>query len=223
LKAKHGRVMIIVIIRREIKRIIFSALLIFLFFILTSCQTPNVEGLNVGFGYTLEPHAIMVGVKSEETQFEINNIQLDFYYGFDGSFSFSTDNENDELTGFGIYFCYGEYLYSIKAYRQTVFDNYHSVENHIFVKEVLSEERLTGDFGYTNNYSSGVQYAHHEMFTVPSEVILGTKGKIYFRIIAIQYSADGNYYFFTEQNVIRIDYETLDNGKVKLIYSSIGV
>lgn len=49
--------------------------------ILTGCPSDPKAALEIGFRYDRRPGSLIAAVKSQKTEFDIDDVTLDFYYG----------------------------------------------------------------------------------------------------------------------------------------------
>lgn len=180
-----------------------------------------VQGYEAGnFSYTLTPNTTMLGIKSNENTFDINNVTVKLHYSV-----YPLDYSNPEGlyhhegdTGiiFGIYVCAEEYEESI--YSPMLFDDYKNIENHIFIKDATSEEVFDGEYWHNMEYS-GITYNHAENFTIPSEIFTEEKGELCIKIIPFNTNENYEGYQTCIPGVITVYYQKTDANTVQLLTS----
>lgn len=178
-----------------------------------------VQGYEAGnFSYTLTPNSTMLGIRSSEDTFSIDEVVVELHYSV-YPYDYSNPeglyhHESDTGLLFGIYVCAEEYEESI--FSSMLFDDYKNIENHIFMKGATSEEVFGGEYWHKMEYS-GITYNHHEDFTIPSEIFIKEKGKLCIKIIP--FNTNENYigYKTCRPNVITLYYQKLNANTIQLL------
>lgn len=203
--------------KKILSTISFSLVVLFIF-----CSCSNPKGINIGFngkwvGTLPDVH---FGIKSDKTEFDIDNVTLDFSYG-NGSVSdvVSYIGVYNEETGYtedcptvsmAVYFYNAKYLYTGEAH----FEDYKNIEGLYFVKEISLDD-YNENYDVENNIF-GSKYEHTETLTIPQETFELTKGFVCIGVYAIAYIPSENSYCFAGGSNKGLKYEALDNGKVKI-------
>ncbi|MDR3318952.1 MAG: hypothetical protein LBS99_05885 [Clostridiales bacterium] len=180
-------------------------------FLLTGCGNGN--GLKVGFGSGNNRAAIMVAVKSEKTEFDIDDVTLDFYYG--GSDIGKYGGEAYERIGFAVYFFNGKYLKTIKNL-EPVIEDYRAIPGFYFVKEISPEEYASGDYDVEIKGFSDVKFNHNETLTVPKETLELSKGYLCLTVMEIYYLPGGEVYCVHHTGHVGVRYEKINDRTVRL-------
>ncbi|MDR3318951.1 MAG: hypothetical protein LBS99_05880 [Clostridiales bacterium] len=181
-------------------------------FLLTGCGNGN--GLKVGFEYGFSPNPIACAVKSEKTEFDIDDVTLDFYYGSPES-AWGIGDGNYELVCFAVYFCNSKYLSTIE-YLTTVIDDYRIIYGYFFVKEISPEEYASGDYDVENKMFSDKKFNHYETLTVPKEALELSKGYFGLTIMETYYSQKDDGYCVTHKGFGAVRYEKITDRTVRL-------
>jgi hypothetical protein len=153
--------------------------------ILTGCcwlfKKPEETGLQIGFEPTLY-NGIVTGVKSENTDFDLDDITLDFYYGL-WRHEISKPSDEEKYEAFiAVYFIKGGYQSSLTS----TFDEYKNIEGFYFVKDIPLEEFNSSTYKI-NAPKTPSRFGYSEQITIPREFIE---------------SLEYNYFYFTVQTVI---------------------
>ena len=135
--------------RKIILRIISAICMVLLCFSMASCS--NSKGINIGFngkwiGTLPDVH---FGIKSDKTEFDINNVTLDFSYG-DGSVGEvggyignyvegAEETEDCPIVCVAIYFYNSKYGNTLGEAR---FEDYKNIEGLYFVKEISLDDTM---------------------------------------------------------------------------------
>ncbi len=114
---------------------------------------------------SIEP--LPAGYTSEHCIFDIDNVTMDFYYGFVWAL------KNKSFPSFNIYFSNGFSFFL------------HTNTNKLcLVKEVeeefISEKYMCTEISTGNSNMHKVEYNYHETFKIPKDVFTEEKGTIYF-------------------------------------------
>lgn len=176
-------------------------------FVLVGCTEKG--GLNIGFENKLSYESIICAVKSEETEFNVDNIELSFNYGWNGEETYLSD-ENYEQICFALYFNNSEYQSSITSIT-TTFSDYQEIENFYFVKEVSIDDFFSSAFAVTLKRLSSVKFNHSENLIVPKEVFENKVGHFSFTIMEIYYSHKDNSYCLDNAGFVAVRYEIIDD------------
>lgn len=189
--------------------------------VFSSCS--GARGLNMGFEgmWIGELPAVHFGVKSNKTEFDINDVTLDFYYG-DGSKSDAGGYigkyregaeywEECPIVCIAVYFFnskYGDELGEINAV------DYRNIEGLYFVKEITVDD-YNENYDVKNNIL-GSRYEHNETLTIPQETLELTTGYVCLGVYEIAYIPWENTYCIGSGSYQALKYEKLDNGTVRL-------
>ena len=207
--------------RKIVLRIISAICMVLLCFSMASCS--NSKGINIGFngkwiGTLPDVH---FGIKSDKTEFDINNVTLDFSYG-DGSVGevggyIGNYVEGAEETEDCPIVCVAVYFYNSK-YGNTLgearFEDYKNIEGLYFVKEISLDD-YNENYDVENNIF-GSKYEHTETLTIPQETFELTTGFVCIGVYAIAYIPSQNLYRIADGADKGLKYEILDDGKVKI-------
>ena len=189
--------------------------------LLSSCEKST--GIEIGFsgkwfGRLPQVH---FGIKSDKTEFDIDDVTLDFSYGngsvsdvggYIGVYNEETGNTEDwPIVSMAVYF------YNAK-YRNTreprFFEDYKSIEGLYFVKEIGIDD-YNENYDVKNNIF-GSKYEHTETLTIPKETFELTTGFVCIGVYEIAYNSSKNTYCFAGGSNKGLKYEMLDGGKVKI-------
>ncbi|MDR3263424.1 MAG: hypothetical protein LBT30_03860 [Clostridiales bacterium] len=188
---------------------------------LTGCPRKTINGLQIGFKAP-RYNSISVGIKSENIEFDLDDITLNFYYGFRRvKVSELSDRKRYEQF-IVLYFVRGEYVNNAVS---ALYDDYKNIEGFYFVKEIPLEEFNSSAYEVKNhNRPSG--FAHSEQITVNREIIdSSTRSYFYFAVQVVIFDKQENKYEFSDQtsrinnryaNAVCIYSKVLDDNKVQL-------
>ena len=207
--------------KKIVLRIVSAICMVLLCFSMASCS--NSKGINIGFngkwiGTLPDVH---FGIKSDKTEFDINNVTLDFSYG-DGSVGevggyIGNYVEGAEETEDCPIVCVAVYFYNSK-YGNTLgearFEDYKNIEGLYFVKEISLDD-YNENYDVENNIF-GSKYEHTETLTIPQETFELTTGFVCIGVYAIAYIPSQNLYRIANGADKGLKYEILDDGKVKI-------
>ena len=178
-------------------------LILILSLALTGCGRGDA-GLECGFyesnlgGYY---RPISVGLKSSKSEFDINDVTLDFHYGFMMGDDIEYDKENVRNYGeFDLYF------------RSDSGEEY--FVRHI--DEPLMSEKYRVEL---DHYNGKWSFNHSEEITVPAELFTEGTGKFQFRVYAVVLRPEVPHYYVGDlKNVIAavFYYKINDRGMIEL-------
>ena len=167
--------------------------------------------LERGFGYY--GHIVsdfLCAVKSDKTEFAIDDVTLDFYFSIDSNTWLETTYEGQlyedlQIKCVALYFCDSKYMtYPISM--KDMFQDYKAIEGHYFIKEISYEEFDAEEYSMTTTFFGGTKFNHKETFTIPQDIFAYNEGKIYFRIMDIQYSPKNDFYCRFDMNEVELLY-----------------
>ena len=117
---------------------------------------------------------------------------------------------------FAMYVCDMENTLSTVA---NVFEDYKNIEGHHFLKDISNEEVLSGAYGWTMSFWTGIQYQHNETVTIPSEIFTEGKGDFVIKISDV-YSdeEDPSLFFLHRTSHIKFHYDIIENDRVKITF-----
>jgi hypothetical protein len=215
------------------KKLLLSALMLTVVVLataLTGCRlfkTPKETGLQIGFitpsyaDYT--PNGIIVGIKSGNTEFYLNDITLSFYYGLlRVKISEPYGNEKERYEKFiAVYFIKGEYANKLSS----TFDDYKNIEGFYHIKDIPLEEFNSSVYEVKSS-SRPSSFAHVEQMTIPREFIESLEYDFWgFTVQTVIFDKQENEYKFDPYpnglskhlaNTIWINSKIMENNKVQL-------
>lgn len=170
--------------------------------------------LEIGFGHQTFLEPIMGAAKSDHSDFEIDDVTLDFYFG--GHLEEYSEESDRQTIGLALYFSNEESYRAIEF--DTPYENYQEMNGLHFVKFISTEEFNSGEYGVEVTWFKGKTFQHYEALTVPAEVFL--EGDDHFGLIFVQYytlKEQSDFYVMSGgKNCLEIKYEFLDSHKIKL-------
>ena len=179
-------------------------------FLCTGCGSG--KGLKLGFrnrGHRSEP---ICAVKSSKTTFDIDDVTLNFYFSVGDGFKLS--DKNYTFISIALYFCDSQFN-AIPEYMEII-EDYRQLEEHYFIREIPADEYIAEDYDITIGRLLDDKFKHCETHTVPKEVMTDEKGSFSFRVAIINYSQKDKGYCLTDNGYIEIDYEYIDERRVRL-------
>ena len=195
--------------------------------ILASCiafsSCSESTGLSLGFDgpWIGELPAVHFGIKSDKTEFAIDNVTMDFSYGdgsvsdvggYIGKYSESKGEYEDcPMVCIGVYFYNSRYIESLRDAR---FEDYKSIEGLYFVKEIDIDD-YNKNYDVTNNIF-GSKYEHTETLTIPQVVFELTTGYVCIGVYEIAYIPSEDMYFFAIGDFQALKYQMLENDTVRI-------
>ena len=200
------------------KSIYLICLLLVSCLVFSSCS--KSAGLNIGFdGRMGQLPEVYFGVKSDKTEFNIDDVTLDFSYG-DGSVTdvggyVGGDNGEDcPIVCIAVYFFNAKYQDAVTIFGDARFGDYKEIEGLYFVKEISSDD-------YNENYDVensfwGCKYEHTETLTIPETVMELTTGYVCLGVFEIAYIPSENLYCIVGGGYQALKYEKLDGNMVEL-------
>ena len=201
--------------------------------LLSACGKDGQAYFESGFfRYTNSPAEIMIAVRSDKDTFSREDVTIDLFYGFHNTEydeKYNYDPKDGYLAGdykevvLCLYF--GHYIYGEnELFTRGEFEDYKSVENHCFVKEISDGEAFSGEYGYTMTRREGVTYNHRETVTVPLECLIENEHGVGF--IRIEFRAfckpqtEGDRYLATAAGSLDLRYENVDDSTIKVSFTN---
>jgi hypothetical protein len=190
---------------------------------LTGCEwlfgKPEETGLKIGFK-TPRYNGIVIGIESENTEFDMDDITLNFYYGLWRTKLYEPSDDESYEAFIAVYFIKGGYQDNLKS----TFDDYRDIEGFYYMKNIPLEE-FNSDAYKINSPRTPSKYAHSEQITIPKEFIESLDRNIfYFTVQIVVFDKEENKYKFSYQttneddkiNTLWIEYKVLENNKKQL-------
>lgn len=182
---------------------------------LSACGETASDGtLKIGFNPILDlAPEIMAGVKSDHTDFAIDDVTLDFYYG--GNVPSPYSGYNGLTIGVALYFCNEEAYKAVKF--NTPYEDYQNIEGFHFVKFIPEEEFNSDEYSVQFHRLRDRTYQHSETLTVPSDVFIEDDDCFCLAFVAFHIIEDEpNQVRNFEKECLTIKYEFIDERTVRL-------
>jgi len=180
-------------------------------FIVSSCTINTYEK---GFEYDNSPQVLAIAVRSDEFIHNINNLNLEFYFGRYNEIQEYSD-EDYEIVSFALYFSNTSFFTNNQIGSSNGITNYTDIAEAYFIKEINFETFTTNDYLVSMNLS-GKKFNHHETILVPASVLLEYEG-FSITIIDIVLDKNTNQYYFGQNGLqFTIYYKHLDNDSIEL-------
>lgn len=182
---------------------------------LSSCDLYYVDidekydGLSIGFNHEYDIYDITCAVRSNQTEFDINNVTLDCYYGWH-----STPPNHFYKEGIYDPVCIAIYFNS--GMWNDEFDDYQNIENMHFLKEISIEEFSTDEYNVKMTKQEGKTFVQHSELTIPKELFVEPGGVILFYVLNVAWNPKDNVYFTCGIGSRIIHYDFIDEETVRL-------
>ena len=176
---------------------------------------PNIGDASSGVRYKVE---------SDEVQFNIDGVSLDYYFGGNGANGemnpFYPTDKKAQFICFALNFYDGQY-YNAKHYESNMFtfyalSDYHDIEGYYFIKTLLYDEFNSDEYYVVTRNNGKHTFNHHETITVPREVFERESGSFVFQITEIWFSEALNQCGTVVENSIFVDYDFIDEQTIRL-------
>ncbi len=217
-----------------------AAMLLLGVFGLTACNSP--EKIEMGFGgrgVAGKFNNFFCGAKSENVVFDVNEINIDFYFGWANirlsnvnGISNSTPDWTEIPAGYervaiaAYFYGYNGIESEQISENENSFIDYRNIENRYFIKEFAPDDFFTDKYKATFT-SSGLfgsnkktEFNYYESMKIPSDILSCESGSFYFGIIDILFSQEKNHYIFGYQRTlwddVRFRYEQKGNGQITI-------
>jgi hypothetical protein len=198
-----------------IKKSVIAMILLMSFTLkLFSCDFPeSPEPTTLEKGFTYKSSARPCAVKSDIVEFDIDNVVLDLYYGWN-SLAYEPSGDDFELSA--VIICFVDYSQSIQY---DDLEDYRNVDNLYIMNEYSPDEFYSEAFyakPKSNGWGSRWEFAHHEEIKVPEGVFEGGQSSFWFGVcdvwqneVNLQYSIwrfAGVYLYceYTEPNRVKL-------------------
>jgi len=178
-----------ILMKKNLKILTATLTSLVLAFVSLGC-TPRT-GIEVGFrtGATLGRHSIYTGIRSDSNVFALENVALDFYFGWS---KWYYDNRSVEFPTRDIISGRFEYV-AVAVYfarRQHIswpsndgVENFRKIENFYFIREISLEMFFTSSYKVSTiglgrlSQESGLEFAYSERMTIPQHILTTRKGE----------------------------------------------
>ena len=204
------------------KKIITLGILFCVVFSLAGCANDvdkKYNGLSIGFNYTgSRYHVIMCATRSEETTFDIDDVTLDFYFGWFASepplnaTAVAPDGLGEEVR-YALYFTEEELFVGSGSFWHI--GDYCDLEGNYFIRKIFPEEFTSETFRASQTKCAGKIFNHSESITIPKEMFSKPNGRFWFRIQEVFGSQEKGFYSELGGN-IGIYYEFINDNTVRL-------
>ena len=203
------------------------AAIVLLMSLLSACEDSHVinigHGAYGGYTFGMIP-SILIGIRSERNEFDINDVTLDFSFGNEegideDSCCFIDRGEKGvmpeecPIIGVAVYFYdYDNRGFSSNKYH---YEDYKAIEKWCFVKFITIDD-FNENYKVDYSYRGRTKYDHTETLTIPQEVFENTIGLVYISALQVAYIPSENAYMFHGGSTMELDYKLLENGKIRL-------
>ena len=178
--------------------------------VLSACDKKGV--LEVGFEQGWRLPSLMGAAKCDHTDFDINDVTLDFYFGGQAS-EYSPDDERISF-GVALYFC-NEKAYSAIEF-DAAYDDFQKINGMHFIKFISTEDFNSGEYDVESTSWFKVSFQHCETMTVPSDVFLKDDDHFGLAMVEIYCYKSKSGYYISCAGCLEIKYEFLDAQRVRL-------
>ena len=195
----------------SLQKLLWSIIAITLsLYFFSACGNPSA--LEIGFDRGGRLPSLMSAVKSDHTDFEINDVTLDFYFGGLAD-EYPPDHEHISV-GVALYFCNEEAYSALEL--DTPYSDYQTLDGLYFIKIINTEEFNSGNYEVDISGFGKATFLHCETITVPSEVFI--EGNDHFGLAMLDiYCLKGQTdYYVSCAGGLEIKYEFLDAQSVRL-------
>lgn len=199
-------------------RILIICLVLASCLIFSSCSKPS--GLNVGFdGRVGRLPDVFFGIKSDKTEFDIDDVTLDFSYGTGdsrdvGGYVGGDNSEDCPIVCIAVYFFNAKYQNTATSFGQLRFEDYKEIDGLHFVKEISLDE-YNESYDVENSFW-GCKYEHSEYLTIPEAVMELTEGYACLGVFEIAHIPSENSYRIVGGGYQALKYEKLDGDTVRI-------
>ena len=207
------------------KKILAFGIALAILFSLVGCKTPKPDKIDIGFGGrdTRRIGDFLCGAKSDILIFDVDNIEIDFYFGFntDRPIELRSVSEGYERVGIVAYFYNNNWRAGGAFFGEHL--DYRNIEDTYFIKEYSEEEFFTEK--YAAKYISkglgrgSTTFNYHETFKVPKEIFDIKSYSFYFYVVDIWRTEEGKYIIGhrLSPNPIQLHYGDIVDGQIKIL------
>ena len=174
------------------------------------------SALEIGFNRGSSLPAIMGAAKSDHTDFSIDDVTLDFYYG--GHIDEYGEDSNRVSLGVALYFCNETPYKALMSdiINDTSYEDYQELDGLHFVKFISTEDFNSGEYGVDVSRLGKVTFQHCETLTVPSEVFAENDDHFGLAFVQLYRLKDQQDYYINYLSCLEIKYEFLDTQNIRL-------
>ena len=205
---------------------LFSLLSLFLSFSLIGCSTYKIEK---GMSYMGLVPSLNLGIQTNQTEYEIENVNLDIYYGWHESYFCQT--QGYEWEGVVIFasdsvlpineFFNDEFVdyYDLKDVKKEIYNisTSSSYEASCHILKVINEDLNNEKYIVKLSTFNKALYKTHELFTIPSEVLVNPRVGFSITIVSVAKNIETGKYKYLYSNSLDFNYKILENGKINLV------
>ena len=163
-------------------------------------------------------------VTSDELEFNINDVTLDFYYCFYRSDKTIEEIESQLQYTTSVGYCEVNYAVYLSNDMNHPFEKgtFFSFEDCInranaqLIKYIDHEELLNIDYGYTIYGINVIEYNHMEELTIPAEFFVSSYGTVYIHVVRLCHWVEDDKFSASEKATVGIEFDLLDESTVIL-------
>ena len=204
------------------KKSFLLSLLIIITAFLYGC---NLNSFETGFETTIFSNdgLFVTGAKSEKRLFNIDEVELDFYFG-SHSIPMHPDeiNSSNELVGICAYFYSPKYEDNYSSFHD-IYSK--SIEDFYLIKKYEWEDLITKEnqvkLKRKSLFRAEKIYNYHETFKIPSEMFSDEKGVVLFFVAGVWRNSVSEEYYLNDGDIgtgsiTFIYYEKINESKIKI-------
>jgi len=154
------------------------------------CDSPLCVGFNYYYGGATGGEGA-VAVKGDRLEFDVDDVVLDWYYGYISEPGGVYIPPNYTRIGFGLYFVKSES--QMPDYDMRI-EDYHFVENMYLQKYMTQDEYLSKEYQVTETKEEGRVFQQHSLFKIPSQLFTEPNREVMLQNFIIYYSQEENMY-----------------------------
>jgi len=178
-------------------------------------------GLNVGFDYSREGGRwqpdVWVAVRSEGFYFDVNNVEIEFFFGPRPTSLGWTGGR------IGLYFYRGNHwssvAYALQPRYQEGHEDYENVVDElVFIESFCGSDFSSGKFEISQSFFRGRQFNHSQKIIIPDELFTGEGGGIRFSVMGVAtiIDSDDGLYHIWEHGWVNLRYELISYNRVRI-------
>ena len=207
------------------KKIISFISTIFLSVCMSSCSFYKIEK---GMSYMGLVPSLNLGIQTNQTEYEINNVNLDIYYGWSESYFVEANGYSYEAV---VIFVHDAIVSAHEMY-DLDFNDYYELENiekevynistnssykaKCHILKVINEDLNNDKYIVKLSRLNKALYKTHETFNIPSEVLVNPKVGFNITIASVWKNKETGKYNYLYSSDIHFSFNILENGNINL-------
>lgn len=189
------------------KIILFIVTLIFIH-VLSSCSSGYKIEKGMRFGPELP--SLCVGLQTNKTEYQMENFELDLYYGWAKDYFLAPMNGYESVAAV-IFITEGTKVLEPKEY-----DDFNDLGDDFYIIKVITEDLNNQKYFVEFDRFGKASYGYQEKVIIPKDVLSNPKVGFTINIVCFERNIETGKYIFSSGSNMKFEFEILENGNINL-------